>query len=204
MQFVSLPNILVVHPSLPVHTVRELIDYANEKGGLDFGSIGNGSSSHLTGELLRIKSGAPLNHIPYRDAAQAITALLAGEVPMLFYAAASVLPHLQSGRLRALAVASATRSPQAPDVPTMEEAGQPDLTREPWIGMFAPAQTPPAIVQRLYEAGSRAISQPEVAAKLREQGFAVTPRDPDAFRAFVADEIAQWSEVIRDANIPKG
>lgn len=205
IQFVSLPNILAVHPSVPVRTVDELVAYAKRtQGGLDYGSVGNGSSSHLAGELLRMRTGAPLNHIPYRDAAQAITALLAGQIPMLFYGVAGVLPHMRAGRLRALAVASAARNPEAPDVPTMQEAGQSDFVVEPWIGMFAPAQTPAPIVRRLYESGKQAISAPAVATQLKAQGFDISGQDPDAFRSFIARETARWSEVVRAANVSQG
>ena len=205
MSCVSLPNILAVHPSVPARTVEELVAHARRvPGGLDYGSVGNGSSSHLAGELLRMRTGAPLNHIPYRDAAQAITALLAGQIPMLFYGTAGVLPHMRAGRLRALAVASAARHPEAPDVPTMQEAGQSDFVVEPWIGMFAPARTPAPVVRRLYEAGKQAISTPAVANQLKVQGFEVSGQDPEAFRAFIAREIARWSEVVRVANVSQG
>ena len=205
MHFVSLSNILAVHPSVPARTVDELIAHAKTtRGGLDYGSVGNGSSSHLAGELLRMRTGAPLNHIPYRDAAQAITALLAGQIPMLFYGTAGVLPHLRAGRLRGLAIASAARNPEAPDVPTMLEAGYSDFVVEPWIGMFAPAQTPAPVLRRLYDAGKQAVEKPALAAQLKAQGFEISGQDPDAFRAFIGRETARWSEVVRVANVSQG
>jgi tripartite-type tricarboxylate transporter receptor subunit TctC len=205
MLFVSLPNMLAVHPSVPAQSVDELVAHAKRTpGGLDYGSVGNGSSSHLAGEMLRARTGAPLNHIPYRDAAQAVTALLAGQIPMLFYAVAGVLPHIRDGRLRALAVASAGRNPEAPTVPTMLEAGVPDFVVEPWIGMFAPARTPAAAIQRLHDAGKRAIATPAVASQLKSQGFELGGQDPGAFRNFIAQETARWSDVIRSAGVTQG
>ena len=205
MLFVSLPNMLAVHPSVPAHSVDELVAHARRTpGGLDYGSVSNGSSSHLAGEMLRARTGAPLNHIPYRDAAQAITALLAGQIPMLFYSVAGVLPHIREGRLRALAVASASCNPEAPAVPTMLEAGLPDFVVEPWIGMFAPARTPTAAIQRLHDAGKRAIATPIIASQLKAQGFELGGQDPGAFRNFIAQETTRWSDVIRSAGVTQG
>lgn len=205
LNVVSLPNILVVHPSVPARNLAELVEHARRaSGGLDYGSVGNGSSSHLAGEMLRVRTGITLNHVPYRDAAQAITGILAGQVPMLFYGVAGVLPHIRSGRLRAIAVASAERNPEAPEIPTMIESGQRDFIVEPWIGMFAPARTPAAAVQRIADAGKGALDQPAIAAQLKSQGFDIAGQGPDQFRRFIEQETTRWSEVVRAAGVTQG
>lgn len=194
----SLPNLLVVHPSVPAQSLTEFIAYTKaQPGGVNYASVGNGSSSHLAGELLRVKTGAQLNHVPYRDAAQAMTGVLAGQVPMLVYGVTGVLPHVREGRMRALALLSAERVPELPDVPTAQEQGVRDLIIEPWIGLFGPARLPELVTARLFAAARGALDAPEVKPQLPAQGLRPRGLDPAAFRTFVAQEIPRWAEVIQ-------
>jgi tripartite-type tricarboxylate transporter receptor subunit TctC len=194
----SLPNVLVVHPSVPARTLAEFVAYTKtQSGSVNYASVGNGSSSHLAGELLRVKTGAHLNHVPYRDAAQAMTGVLAGQVPMLVYGVTGVLPHLREGRMRALALLSESRVPELPDVPTAGEQGLGDFIVEPWIGLFGPARLPPAIAQRIFAAARGSLDAPEVKPALPAQGLRPIGLGPDEFRAFVAREIPRWAEVIQ-------
>lgn len=194
----SLPNVLVVHPSVPARNLAEFVAYTkSQPGGVNYASVGNGSSSHLAGELLRVKTGAQLNHVPYRDAAQALTGVLAGQVPMLVYGVTGVLPHLRDGRMRALALLSQSRVPELPDVPTAGDQGLGDFIVEPWIGLFGPARLPAPIAQRIFAAARAALDAPEVKPSLAAQGLRPSGLGPEEFRAFVAREIPRWVEVIQ-------
>ncbi|WP_424814756.1 Bug family tripartite tricarboxylate transporter substrate binding protein [Roseococcus sp. YIM B11640] len=194
----SLPNVLVVHPSVPARNLAEFVAYTkSQPEGVNYASVGNGSSSHLAGELLKVKTGAKLTHVPYRDAAQALTGVLAGQVPMLVYGVTGVLPHIREGRMRALALLSAERVPELPDLPTAGEQGLGDFIVEPWIGLFGPARLPAPIAQQLYAAARRALDSDAVKPQMASQGLRASGIGPDEFRTFIGREIPRWAEVIR-------
>ena len=194
----TVTNILVVAPNLPVHSVAELIAYAEARPGkLNYASTGSGSAAHLTAEMFKLMTGTDIVHVPYKGAAPATTDLLASQVGLMFATAPSVLPSVKAGTLRALAVTSAHRSRGLPDVPTMAEAGVPGFTSEAWFGLFAPAATPRDIVDRLNAALGKAAASADVGAKLAAEGFDVTTDTPEEFRAFIAAEITKWADVIK-------
>jgi tripartite-type tricarboxylate transporter receptor subunit TctC len=185
-QLASSPNILAVHPSLPVKSLRELIAYAktNPKK-LNFASSGVGSIGHLTGELLNRSAGVDMVHVPYKGSGQAVIDLLGGQVQMMFSGMSSVMQHIKAGKLRALAVTGAQRSPAVPDVPTIAESGFPGFEATAWYGVLAAARTPKPIVNRLHDEIVRAL----------------VGGTPDEFAAFIKSEIAKWTRVVRDAHI---
>lgn len=194
----TVTNILVVAPSLPVGSVQALIaDAKANPGKLNYASSGSGSAAHLTAEMFKLMTGTDIVHVPYSGAAPAMTDLLAGRVSLMFATAPSAVSYVKAGRVRALAVTSAARWDGLPDVPTMAEAGVPGFTSEAWFGLFAPAATPPGIVDRLNAALVEATAAADVRTKLGAQGFTVASDSPAQFRAFVAAEIAKWADVIR-------
>jgi tripartite-type tricarboxylate transporter receptor subunit TctC len=196
------PQILAVTPSLPVTSVAELIAYAKQHPGqVNFGSAGIGSQPHVLGELLKLVAGIKLTHIPYRGSAPAITDLLGGQIQMMFDTPVVLLSHIQAGRLRALAITSAARSPQLPDVPTMIESGLPRLQASLWSGMLAPAGTPVAVVARLNAAFNAAMGTPETRASLQKLGAEPNAMSPEEFGRFLAAETRKWSTVVAEAGI---
>jgi tripartite-type tricarboxylate transporter receptor subunit TctC len=196
------PQLLVVTPSLPVTSVAELIAYAKQHPGkVNFGSAGVGSQPHVLGELLSLVAGIKLTHIPYRGSAPAITDLLGGQIQMMFDTPVVLLSHIQAGRLRALAITSAARSPQLPEVPTMAESGLPRLQASLWSGMLAPAGTPAAVVARLNAAFNAAMNTPETKASLQTLGAEPNAMSPEAFGAFLAAETRKWSTVVAETGI---
>lgn len=198
----SAPNLLVVHPSVPARNLGEFLAWARERpGGVPYASAGNGTSSHLAGELLKMRTGAPLEHVPYRSGAQAVTDVLAGQVPMLVYQVTVVLPHVREGRLRALAATSARRLPWTPDVPTVEEQGLADFDVGAWHGLFGPAGMPAPVVDRIYGALSAALNDPALRPRLVDQGLVPIGMPPAEFRPFLETDILRWREVVRAANI---
>jgi tripartite-type tricarboxylate transporter receptor subunit TctC len=201
-QLASSPNILAVHPSLPVKSLRELIAYAktNPKK-LNFASSGVGSIGHLTGELLNRSAGVDMVHVPYKGSGQAVIDLLGGQVQMMFSGMSSVMQHIKAGKLRALAVTGAQRSPAVPDVPTIAESGFPGFEATAWYGVLATAGTPKTIVDRLHDEIVRALALPDVKERLNNVGFELVGGTPDEFAAFIKSEIAKWSRVVRDAHI---
>lgn len=194
-------TILVVHPSLPVTNAQEFIAYAKQQGHLPYASAGNGTISHLTGELLKNVTGAPLEHVPYRSAGNALTALLSGEVPVSFLSPVTAHAQLKAGKVRALAVSSATRFPGAPDVPSAAEAGIPGMQAKLWFGLFAPAKTPPAVVVSLNREVVAILRAPETQETFLKQGVAAEPSTPEALRGWVQSEIARWTPIIQRAGI---
>ena len=201
-QLASSPNILAVHPSLPVKSLRELIAYAktNPKK-LNFASSGVGSIGHLTGELLNRSAGVDMVHVPYKGSGQAVIDLLGGQVQMMFSGMSSVMQHIKAGKLRALAVTGAQRSPAVPDVPTIAESGFPGFEATAWYGVLAAARTPKTIVNRLHDEIVRALALPDVKERLNNVGFELVGGTPDEFAAFIKSEIAKWTRVVRDAHI---
>ena len=201
-QLASSPNILAVHPSLPVKSLRELIAYAktNPKK-LNFASSGVGSIGHLTGELLNRSACVDMVHVPYKGSGQAVIDLLGGQVQMMFSGMSSVMQHIKAGKLRALAVTGAQRSPAVPDVPTIAESGFPGFEATAWYGVLAAARTPKPIVNRLHDEIVRALALPEVKERLNNVGFELVGGTPDEFAVFIKSEIAKWTRVVRDAHI---
>jgi tripartite-type tricarboxylate transporter receptor subunit TctC len=197
---VTYPNVLVVHPSVPARNVKELIVLARaHPGDLMFASAGNGSSTHLAGELLKSMAKVQMRHVPYKTAAQAVTDVIAGHVNMYFSSVVGALPHTKSGKLRALAVTSTQRSDMMPNVPTIAESGFPSYEAVNWLGVLAPKGTPKALVDRLHGAISAALKQPDVQARLAEEGTIPVGNSPEAFAAYISAEIRKWSAVVRES-----
>jgi len=197
-QLMSAPSVLAVHPSFPAKNLQELIALAKRNPGkYAFASTGSGSSPHLAGELLKLRAGIDLIHVPYKGAAPALSDLLGGQVQMAFQTALSAVPHLQSGQLRAIAVAAGKRLTQLPNTPTMAEAGLPDLEVSSWNGLFAPAKTPPEIIARLHKETVKALAAPDVREKLNAQGAEAVGSTPEEFRAYISAEIDKWGKVVR-------
>jgi tripartite-type tricarboxylate transporter receptor subunit TctC len=196
------PNILVVHPSVPVRTPKELVAHVKANPGkLTYGSPGVGSSGHLAGEQFRQLHELDIVPVHYRGAAPALQDLVAGQVSMMFDIVPLTKEQLAGGRVRALAVTSAKREPAVPDVPTMAEAGMPGVEGGPWFGLFAPAGTPRPIVDWLNAETKKAFSAPDLRARLEGQGLTLPLGTPEEFGAHVAAETKRWGEVIRRGNI---
>ena len=193
----SVPNVLVVNPALPVHSVAELTALAKARPGkLNMGSSGNGSSIHLSGELYKHMAQVRILHVPYRGGGAALTDLIGGQLDLMFDNLPTSLPHIAKGSLRALAVTSAQRSPKLPDVPTMAEAGVRGYESTAWSGLFAPAGTPDAIVQRLHAETLKALQNDKVRARYRELGADAPAMSQPEFAAFVGREYDKWAEVV--------
>ncbi|MGV3571887.1 MAG: Bug family tripartite tricarboxylate transporter substrate binding protein [Ramlibacter sp.] len=199
------PNVLVVHASVPAKTLRELVALAKAKPGqLAYGSGGNGSAAHTTMEFLKLQAGMSLLHIPYRGTAPSVNDLLAGQVQALFTGAPALLPHIQGGRIRALAVSSPRRLPLLPDVPTVAESGVPGthgFEADQWYGLVAPAGTPADVVAKLNQEVNRSLAAADVRTRLAAEGAEPTPATPQAFGAMIAADTRRWERVIRAARI---
>jgi tripartite-type tricarboxylate transporter receptor subunit TctC len=194
--------ILVVHPSLPVKSVRELIALARAKPRqLNYSSGGNGAAAHLAGELFRSMSGIEIVHVPYKGIAPGLIAALSGEAQLTFASQPSTLPHVRAGKLRALAVTSAKRSSFTPDLPSIAEAGVPGYETTAWYGIIAPAKTPRPIVAKLNAEVIRALDNAEVKTALANQSFEIVTTTPEQFGAFIKDELVKWSKVVKDAGM---
>ncbi len=199
---VSQPNILVVHPSVPAKSVKELIALAKARPNtLAFASGGNGSSPHLSGELLKLVAGIQITHVPYKGSGPGITDLLGGHVQLMFAGPLGVEQHIKSGRLRALAVADARRSAVLPDVPTMAEAGAPGVETGTWYGILAPARTPPPVRDRVYAAIVRVLHLPELKTRMLAQGVDIVASSPQEFAVFLRHEVVKWARLVKDANV---
>jgi len=201
-QIIDAPNILVVSPSMPVKSVKDLVNLATKRRGeLNFASSGFGSGTHLSGELFKLLAKIELTHIAYKGGGPAVADLLGGHVPMMFSTMPSVTGHIQSGRLRALAVTGAKRFPGAPEVPTMAEAGIAGYAFSGWSGIFAPAGTPREILVRFAEETARVLRAPGFREKLLSQGAEPVGSTPDEFAAFVRSEYARWGSLVRESGI---
>jgi tripartite-type tricarboxylate transporter receptor subunit TctC len=201
-QVIDAPNILVVTPALPAKSVKDLIGLAQRrKGELTFASSGFGSGTQLSGELFKSLAKISLIHVPYKGGGPAVADLLGGHVPVMFSTLPSVTPHIQAGRLRALAVTGAKRFPGMPEVPTMAEAGVAGYAFSGWSGMFAPAGTPRDIVVRISEESARVLRAPGFREKLLIQGAEPVGSTPDEFAAFFKAEFARWGRMVRENNI---
>ncbi|WP_231586662.1 Bug family tripartite tricarboxylate transporter substrate binding protein [Cupriavidus basilensis] len=200
---VSVPNVLVVNPKVPAKSVAELVALAKaQPGKLSFASSGTGQSVHLSGELFKKRAGIDIIHVPYKGAAPAVADLVAGQVTMMVDNLPSSMAQIQAGKLRPLAVTSATRVPELPDVPTMKEAGFDDFQVTAWFGLVAPAGTPPALVSRLQKAVAAILAEPEVKTRLAELGGMPGGDTPEHFGNFINAERVRWAKVVKDTGIP--
>jgi tripartite-type tricarboxylate transporter receptor subunit TctC len=196
------PNVLVVPAHSPARSFKQFIELARARPGqMTFSSGGNGSAAHITFEYLKLRSKVFMLHIPYRGTAPSVTDLIGGQVDATFTGAPAVLPHVRSGRLRALAVSSAQRIPTLPDVPTVAESGYPGFEADQWYGVVAPAGTPAALVARLNAEINKALALTDVAQQLAVEGAVPTPTTPQAFGALIARELPRWAEVVKAGNV---
>ncbi len=193
----STPNIITVHPSVPVQNIKEFIAYA-KKEKLAYASSGIGTTTHLSMERLKMAAGLDITHVPYQPA-QAIGAVVAGQTQASSTSMPPAVPQIKAGKLRALAVTSAQRSPALPDVPTMREAGFAEFDDLTWFAFFAPAGTPQAVVARLNAEINKAMEAPDVAAKFAEQGLSARRNTPAEFNAFLRAEIPKWAQAVKDS-----
>jgi tripartite-type tricarboxylate transporter receptor subunit TctC len=199
---VVVPNLLVVNPAVPAQSVQEFIAYARaQKGRLVFASAGNGSSGHLALELFRLQAKFDSVHVPFKGGGPALVDVISGQSQALFSLALAATPHVKSGRVRALAITSAKRSPVAPDIPTVAESGLPGFEVQGWFGWLAPAATPPAIVQRLNVELNKTLADPEVRDRLLSLGSEPMGGTPQDFARLIKSEYARWAGVIKQSNI---
>ena len=203
-QAVNVTSILVTHPSVPVKSVQELLALARlHPGKLNYGSSGGGTVTHLAGELLKLMGGVNIIHVPYKGGAPALTAILSGEVDLTYENSLIIVPHIKSGKVRALGVTSAQRSKLLPDLPSVAEA-LPGYGASGWYGLVAPAATPKDVLARLNAEAVKALRSPDVAERLSGQGADPAPGSPGDFAAFIRAEIDKWSKVVKAANMKAG
>jgi tripartite-type tricarboxylate transporter receptor subunit TctC len=197
----EVPNMLIVHPSVPVHSVQDLIDLARAKPGtLNYGSTGNGTTGHLSGELLNEQAKIDLVHIPYRGAT-AVTDLLGGQIQLMFATIPSVIQHVRAGSLRAIAVTSSRRSAALPDIPTVAESGYPGFEASSWYGFVAPAGTPDPIIRKLHALIAGIVSTPDINDQLSSQGADPVGSTPEEFGRYMQRETEKWAKVVKASGI---
>lgn len=197
---VTYPNVLVIHPTVPARSVKELVALAKaQPGKLMFASAGSGSSTHLAGELLKSMAAINMVHVPYKAASQAVIDVIAGQIHMYFSSVVGAQPHIRSGRLRGLAVTSAKRSRNLPVIPTIAESGFPGYEAGNWLGVLSPKGTAKPVVNRLYQGIADAMRQADVEEKLLEQGAEAAVDSPERFASYIASEIRKWSKVVKDS-----
>jgi len=198
LQFATSPNVLVAHPSLPVKSVKELIALAKSKPGqIDYASSGNGSSQHLFTALFTTLAGIDMNHVPYKGSGQARIDLLSGQISVSLPGITSVIQHIKNGRLRALGVTSAKRSPQLPEVPSIAEAGVKGYNADQWLGFVAPAKTPQDAINKLNEAAQRVLKQPDLQKSFENVGAQANYLGPKEFGALVKAGMPKWAKVVK-------
>ena len=198
IQICNVTGILVVHPALPVRTVKDLIALARARPGeLNFASAGSGTVTHLAGELFKSMAGVNIVHVPYRGSGPALNDVLGGQVPLMFANVPGTIQHVQSGRLRVLGVNSAARSPLLPNVPTVAEAGVPGYEASTWFGVLAPAGTPRDVVGKLNTEIARVLRTQEMLAHLNSEGATAVGKSPEQFASFIRAEIEKWGKVVR-------
>ncbi len=196
------PYLLVVHPNVPARSLKDFIALAKaQPGKLNVGSAGNGSGSHLTGELFKLKAGVNLNHIPYKGSGPSTADVVAGQIQATFATAPGAVPFIKAGRLRGLVVASAQRNAALPEIPTFVESGFRDIVVTNWYGVVAPAGTPKPVVQRLYSEVGRATALPEVRERLAAAALEPVPQSPGQFGALIDAELTRWAQIIKEADI---
>ena len=200
--FGSLPNVLVVHPSMPVKSVKELLALARKRPGeIHYGSAGRGSNVHLTTELFLYMAGIKMTQVPYKGMGPAQIGLVSGEVQVLLPAFQSIYPFVKSGQVRALAVTTKERSPLLPELPTIDESGVPGYEKEAWFGLFAPAAVPEPVISRMYQAVAKVLKDPEIVKRLAAEGAVARGQPPAEFDAFVRAELASWAKLIREMKL---
>lgn len=198
----TMPLVLVVPPGLKVNTVAELVEYAKSNPGkINFASSGTGTSHQLAGEMFKQYANVDITHVPYKGSLPAHVDLMGGSVDMMFDNIVAVGPHIKSGKLKALAVTSKTRSPIFPNVPTMQESGYPNIEAVAWFGVLVPKGTPTNVINRLNKEFVAALTMPEIKNKLQENGAQVVASSPDEFNAFMQSEVSKWANVINTAKI---
>ena len=192
------PLVLVAHPQFPASSVKEVIELAKTKpGGLNFASSGNGQSTHLSAELFNTMAGIKMAHVPYKGSAPALTDVMSGQVDVMFDTTLSAMPFVKAGKLKALGLTSAVRSPAAPDVPTIAESGLPGYEVFAWNGVLVPTGTPKAIIQQLNDHIRKAMLLPQVKDKFSAQGFAASWNSPESFGVFLKTEVDKWSRTVK-------
>jgi tripartite-type tricarboxylate transporter receptor subunit TctC len=199
----SLPQLFAVHPGTPYKTFKDLVAYVKDNPGrLDYASVGVGSPSHMAGELLELKLGVHMTHIPYRGGGPAVGATMAGDVPLLIVSIPAAMSQVRAGRLRPVAVSTAKRTPILPEIPTVAEAtGVKDFEVDSWYAVFAPAKTPDEVIERMSREIATVVARPEVKAKLLEQGADAMSSGPEKLGQMVKREIAEWRAVVKHARI---
>jgi tripartite-type tricarboxylate transporter receptor subunit TctC len=201
-QLASVPNVVSVHPGVPAQNIKEFLDYLRQNSGkVNFATPGSGSLGHMMGETFKFNGKVSMTHIPYRGAGPALNDVLGGQVQVFFDNLPSSLPHIQSGKLRALAVASEKRVPSLPQIPTFAEAGLPLVNDPAWFGLVGPSQLPAAIVQRLSEAIAKVLSQPEVIKRLQDNGATPVGKSPDAFRKTMSNSLENARKVVQEGQL---
>jgi tripartite-type tricarboxylate transporter receptor subunit TctC len=192
------PNVMVVHPSVPARSVKEFIDYAKANPGkVNFASSGSGTSIHMSGELFKMLTGVDIVHVPYKGSAAALTDLLGGQVSVMFDNLPPSMSHIKSGKLRALAITTTTRYPTLPELPTMVEAGVPGYESSSWFGIMVPTGTPKDIVARLNAEARKIMAMPDVRERFDQQGAIASPGTPEDFDRFIRAEIEKWGKVVK-------
>lgn len=201
----NVPNLLVANPAQPFKNVKELISYAQaQPGQVNFGSSGSGSSIHLSGELFKMMAKVDMIHIPYKGSAPAVTDLLGNQIAIMFDNMPSAIQHVRSGKLRPLAVTTAKRSPELPDVPTVAEAGVPGYEATSWFGLFAPTKTPADVQAKLHAAIIKVLQKPDVIKKIGDQGGEVVTESQAEFGKFIAAENEKWKQVVKTSGATAG
>src|SRR5258706_8986499 len=194
------PNIVCVHPSLPAKSLKQLITLIKSNPGkLHYGSAGSGTTPHLSGELLNVMASVKAVHIPYRSSAQMVIDVIGGRVEFPIHNAPSVLPFIQSGKLRALAITSEKRQPYAPELPTMAEAGLPGFVVHAWFGGIAPTGTPPAIIARIHDDVVKVIGMHDVRERFKTQAAEPVGSKPEEYAAYIASEVVKWSKIVKES-----
>ncbi len=201
----AIPTILVINPKLPVNTFSELVTYAKARPGqLNFGSTGNGATPHMAGELLKFMAGLDIKHVPYKGSAPALTDLMGGQIDLMFDGVSAALPHVKTGKLRALAVGSIKRVKAVPELPTVSELGLTGFDVVPWYAILGPAGLPADVVARLNSALVNIMKQPDVVEKLAGMGAEATATTPQVLAKTIADELPRWASLIKSAGITAG
>lgn len=200
-QSVTVTSILVTHPSVPAKTVKELLALARAKpGSLNYGSSGNGTITHLAGELLKYMGKVSITHVPYKGGSPALTALVSGEVDLTYENSLIITPHIKSGKVKGIAVTSAKRSALLPELPTIAET-LPGYSASGWYGLLAPSATPKPVITRLHSEAVKALRNPEVVERLSSQGAEPVGSSPEEFTAFIRSEITKWANLVKAANM---
>lgn len=196
----NVPNLLVAHPSRPYKTVKEMIEYGKKHPNeITYGSPGSGASPHVSGALFQSMTGVELTHVPYKGSAPAISDLLGNQIAVMFDNMPSAIQHVRSGKLRPIAVTTAKRSPELPDVPTIAEAGVPGYEATSWFGLWSVAGTPQPVLDKLHASLTKVLKDPAVAKKIADQGGEVVIETPAQFDAFIKSEAAKWGKVVKES-----